>query len=181
MTFVRSLLQQHVKSLGKQCSMAQQNELLERHQKLEARITAYEHRISIIVKSDDDINWTQDGHMESIDMEMLDELSDISPDGWFTPETERIMLLSNLAEGEIDCLSLGPLAMIECKLWKGQVMEALDGLHLALGEKSLCFRQEVRNADSQWTMHRAWDNVHTLDAEAWKWRSTYQRARNALL
>ena len=56
MTFVRSLLQQHVKLLGKQCSMAQQNELLERRQKLEARITMYEHRISVIVKSDDDIN-----------------------------------------------------------------------------------------------------------------------------
>ena len=119
--------------------------------------------------------------MESIDMEMLDELSDISPDGWFTPETERIMLPSNLAEGEIDRLSLGPLATIECELWKGQVTEALDGLRLALSEKSLCFRQDVRNADSQWTMHWAWDNVHTLDAEAWKWRSTYQRARNALL
>ena len=60
-------------------------------------------------------------------------------------------------------------------------MEALDGLRLALSEKSLCFRQDVRNADSQWTMHRAWDNVHTLDAEAQKWRSTYQRACNTLL
>ena len=101
MTFVRSLLQQHVKSLGKQCSKAQQNELLERHQKLEARITVYGHRISVIVKSDDDTNWTQDGHMDSIDMEMPDELSNISPDGWFTPKTERIMLPSNLAEGEL--------------------------------------------------------------------------------
>ena len=181
MTFVRSLLQQHVKSLGKQCSMAQQNELLERCRKLEVRITVYEHRISVIVKSDDDINWTQDGHMGSIDMEMPDELSDISPDGWFTPETERIMLPSNLAEGEIDHLSLGPLATIECELQKGQVMEALDGLCLALGEKSLCFRQEVCNVDSQRTMHWAWDNVHTLDAEAWKWRSTYRRVHNALL
>ena len=81
MTFVRSLLQQHVKSLGKQCSKAQQNELLKRRWKLEARITMYEHRISVIVKSDDDIIWTQDGHMDSIDMEMPDELSDISPDG----------------------------------------------------------------------------------------------------
>ena len=161
--------------------MARQNELLERHQKLEARITAYEHRISVIVKSDDDINWTQDGHMDSIDMEMPDELFDISPDGWFTPEIERIMLPSNLAEGEIDHLSLGPLATIECELQKGQVTEALDGLRLALGEKSLCFRQEVHNADSQWTMHRAWDNVHTLDAEVQKWRSTYQCAHNALL
>jgi len=39
---------------------------------------------------------------------------------------------------------------------QSQVTDALEGLRLALGEKSLCFRTEVRNANSQWTTHRAW-------------------------
>jgi hypothetical protein len=38
----------------------------------------------------------------------------------------------------------------------------------------------VCNANSQRTLHRAWDNVHKLDSEAQKCRSTYQQARNAL-
>ena len=58
--------------------------------------------------------------------------------------------------------------------------EALDGLWLALGEKSLCFRTEVQNANTQWTMSHAWDNIHKLDTEAQKYRSIYHQARSAL-
>ena len=72
--------------------------------------------------------------------------------------------------GEIEHLSLQSFAMIEAELCKGQVADALEGLCLALGEKSLCFRTEVRNANSQRTTHRAWDNVHKLGAEAQKCR-----------
>jgi hypothetical protein len=56
--------------------------------------------------------------------------------------------------------------MIEFKLHKGQVTDALEGLCLALGEKSLHFRTEVHNANSQRTTHRAWDNVHKFDVDA---------------
>ena len=70
--------------------------------------------------------------------------------------------------------------MIEFELRKGQVTDALEGLRLALGEKSLRFRTEVRNANSQRTTHRAWDNVHKFDVDARKYRSTYRQARNAL-
>ena len=58
--------------------------------------------------------------------------------------------------------------------------DALEGLQLALGEKSLCFHMQVQNANSQWTTHRAWDNVHRLDAEACKWQSFYLLAQSVL-
>ena len=61
------------------------------------------------------------------------------------------MLPSALAPGKIDRLSLNPIAMIEAELRKGQVTDALEGLRLALGEKSLRFQTEVRNANSQRT------------------------------
>jgi hypothetical protein len=61
------------------------------------------------------------------------------PDGWFTLEMDRITLPSALAPGEINDLSLKSIAKIEAELWKGQVADALEGLQLALGEKSLCF------------------------------------------
>src|ERR1700733_3592672 len=100
--------------------------------------------------------------------------------GWFAPERESITLPSALAPGEIERQCLQLIAMVESELRKGQVMDALEGLHLALGEKSLCFRAEVRNANSQWTTHRAWDRVHKFDADVQQCCSTYQYARSAL-
>jgi len=151
------LLQRHVASLGNTCSVAQKNELLDRRRKLEARISAYEHKVSVIIKLDDDVRWaTQDGrisHMDPLAGEVSDDLLDLYPDEWFTPERERITLPSALAAGEIDHLSLKPITMIESELRKGQVTDALEGLRLALGEKSLRFQTEVRNANSQRTTH----------------------------
>jgi hypothetical protein len=178
------LLQRHVASLGNACSVAQKNELLDRRRKLEARISAYERQVSVIIKLDDDVQWSmQDGKIPALDAqagEASDDLLDLYPDEWFTPEKERITLPSALAPGEINRLSLKPIAMIEFELRKGQVTDALEGLRLALGEKSLRFRTEVRNANSQRTTHRAWDNIRKFDVDARKYRSTYRQARNAL-
>jgi hypothetical protein len=44
--------------------------------------------------------------MDSQPDEALDDLLDVYPDGWFTPEKEWITLPSALAPGEIHCLSL---------------------------------------------------------------------------
>ena len=109
--------------------------------------------MSGIIKLDDDIWWSR--HSEKIQNlgleldDIHDNLIDLDPDGWFTPETEQITLPSALAPGEIERLSLKDIANIEFKLRKGQVADSLDGLCLALGEKSLCFQTEVHNADSQ--------------------------------
>ena len=137
------LLQRHVTSLGNTYSVAQKNELLDRQRKLEVRITTYEHRMSMIMKLDDDTQWSrQGGKTQDMDPEPGDVSDDILkfyPDGWFTPEREQITLPSKLAPGEIDRLSLKQIATIEFELRKGQVTDAIHGLRLALGEKSLCF------------------------------------------
>jgi hypothetical protein len=139
-------------SLGSACSVAQKNELLDQQRKLEARISTYEHCISMIIKLDEDTQWaSQDGQNVPVDSDASDDILDLHPDGWFTPEWERISLPSALAVGEIDRQSLKSIATIEAELRKGQVLDALEGLHLALGEKSLCFRTEVWNANSQQT------------------------------
>src|SRR6202451_3805834 len=109
------LLQRHVTSLGSTYSVAQKNDLLDRRRKREARITTYEHHISVIIKLDDDTQWsTQDGKIPDMDPQpgdVLADLLDLYPDGWFTLEWERITLPSALAPGEIDCLLLRPLSM----------------------------------------------------------------------
>ena len=153
------LLLRHIRSLGSKYSVAEKNDLLDQQCKLEARLTNYEHQMSGIMKLDDDIRWSSHGKKiqnsgPELD-DIHDDLIDLDPDGWFIPETERITLPSALAPGEIECLSLKDIANIEFELQKGQVADSLDGLRLALGEKSLCFQTEVRNADSQWTTSRA--------------------------
>jgi hypothetical protein len=173
-----------VASLSAGCSVAQKNDLLDRRRKLEARISAYEQRISLIMKLDDNTLWSAEvGKGREIDADWEESSDDVLaryPDGWFTPERESITLPSALAPGELDRQSLQPIALVEAELRKGQVTDALEGLRLALGEKSLCFRAEVRNANSQRTTHRAWDRVHKFDADARQCRSTYRYARSAL-
>jgi hypothetical protein len=172
------LLQHHVVSLGSTCSVAQKNELLDRRRKLEARITAYENQILVIMKLDDDTQWSiQEGNIADIDLQVAESSDDLAEDyanEWLVPEKEQITLPSSLAPGEIEHLSIESIAMVEAELWKGQVTDSLESLHLALGEKSLCFWTEVCNANSQQTMHRAWDNVHKFDSKAWKHQATYR-------
>jgi hypothetical protein len=166
------LLQHHVESLGSMCSVAQKNKLLDRRCKLEARITAYENQILVIMKLNDDTQWSiQEGNIVDIDpqvAESSDDLAEDYADEWLVPEKERITLPSSLAPGEIEHLSIESIAMVEVELRKGQVTYSLESLRLALSEKSLCFRTEVHNANSQRTTHRAWDNVHKFDSEAQK-------------
>lgn len=63
------LLQCHVASLDSTCSVAQKNKLLDRRCKLEARIPAYDNQISVIMKPNNDTQWSiQDENIMDIDM-----------------------------------------------------------------------------------------------------------------
>ena len=90
------LLQCHVTSLGSTCSVAQKNEPLDQRHKLEARITAYEHCITEIIKLNDDTQWaTEDGHFANVDCqtgEASDDLLELDAQGSFTLERECITL-----------------------------------------------------------------------------------------
>ena len=183
-SLVRISLQRHVLSLGRTCSTAQKTDLLDRRRKLEARISCYEQHIACIIKLDDDVEWSrQSEKLPALDLqegETSDDLLDEYPEGWFTPEHERITLPSVLAPGEAERLSLEDIAQVEAELRKGQINDSLKALCLALGEKSLCFWAEVRNANSQRTTLRAWSNIHKFDADARKHRHMYNHTQNAL-
>ena len=140
--------------------------------------------MAVIMKLDDNIQWSrQGGKIPNVNLEpedMPENILELYPNGWLTPEREQITLPSALKQEEIDRLLLNDIATIEFELHKGQVVDTLDKLCLALSEKSLCFHTEVHNADSQWTTSRAWDNIHKLDTEARKSQSTYHQVQNAL-
>ncbi|KAI0244966.1 hypothetical protein BJV78DRAFT_1289900 [Lactifluus subvellereus] len=55
--------------------------------KLEARITAYEQQMAVIIKPDDDTKWLiQDPQLMDFDPDGSDDALESHPDGWFTPE-----------------------------------------------------------------------------------------------
>jgi hypothetical protein len=112
--------------------------------------------------------------------EFLDADEAHLPEMAMMPELDMLSLPSSLASGEIERNTLESIAMVEAELRRGQIQDALHGLRLALGEKSLCFRAEVCNANSQRTSQRAWANVHKHDADTRMHRKLYNHARAAL-
>jgi hypothetical protein len=147
------------------------------------RITSFERKGNVFLKLDDDARWIEEDHRES----MGDDESSYSTDSESNdipeqrPETSALPLPSSLAPGEIERLGLTDLATQEAGLRRGQINDALEGLRMALGEKSLLFRTEVRNSKSQRTSQRAWQNVNKQDLLAKRHKRAYDRARNALI
>ena len=147
------------------------------------KIISFEQKANAFMNLDEDVQWLTD-----IDNKVEEEddgnYSDDSDDSFIPenqPETRSLMLPSALSPGEITRLGLCELAKQEAALRRGQINDALEGLRMALGEKSLLFRTEVRNMKSQRTSVRAWKNVNKQDLIYKQHKSAYDRARNALI
>ncbi len=138
----------------------------------------------IMELSEEDVHWSEEAGKLRDTLDSPEGLSNNESDVYeeveFIPEQDMISLPSSLAPGEIQRHSLEDIATVEAELRKGQISDSLEGLRLALGEKSLSFRGDVRNANSQRTSQRAWANVNKYDAEARRHRRMYMCARAAL-
>jgi hypothetical protein len=180
-------LRRHIKSLGRRLSTAQKTDLLKQRQRLESRITTFEQHMTIVLHVSDDTRWTKSaGKIRTMD-DSEDEWSDSDvgsstfPEMLITPELDMLSLPSSLAPGEIHRKSLDSISTVEAELRRAQINDSLHGLRLALGEKAMSFRADVRNASSQRTSQRAWANVHKHDTDARKHRKLYNHARAALI
>ena len=166
-------------------STVQKTDLLKQRQRLESRISSFEQRINILLNVSDDTRWTPIGGKMRVMEGSEDELSDVDsatfPDETMTPESDMLSLPSSLAVGEIRRQSLHSIAIVEAELRRAQINDSLHGLRLALGEKAMSFRADVRNANSQRTSQRAWATVHKRDSDARKHRNIYNHARAALI
>jgi hypothetical protein len=143
----------------------------------------FERKASAFMALDDDTRWTTvSGKAGDDDDEEYSEMSDDDGIGEVAmhPEARTVSLPSSLAPGEIERLGLTGIAEQESQLRCGQINDALEGLRLALGEKSLLFRTQVRNARSQKTTLRAWKDVNKQDVEARQHKRVYDHARQAL-
>jgi hypothetical protein len=73
------------------------------------------------------------------------------------------------------------LAEKEAKLRHAQAADAIHSIRLALGFKSVLFRGQVREANSQRTKTRAWDAIHSVDTTVHQHARNYSMARDAYL
>lgn len=141
--------------------------------------------MSILLNVSEDTRWTNSAGKMRCTEDSEGEFSDVDsssfPDMTITPELDMLSLPSSLATGEIHRKSLDSVALVEAELRRAQINDSLHGLRLALGEKAMSFRADVRNANSQRTSQRAWATVHKHDAHARKHRNTYNHARAALI
>jgi hypothetical protein len=142
------------------------------------RITSFERKGNACLKLDDDVRWATEVNRESPEDDdsycLEDSDADNVPDD--IPETKALALPSSLAPGEIEWLGLCDLAGQEAALRWGQINDALEGLQMALGKKSLLFCMEIRNSKSQRTSLRAWQNVNKQDLVARCHKCAYDHA-----
>jgi hypothetical protein len=181
--FIRVGLQKHILTLRRKPSTVEKAELLERRRRLTVRMTGFERKGNAFLKLDDNVRWLTEVDGESMEEDEIYYSDDTDADDLpeTMPETKGLALPSSLAPGEIERLGLADLARQEATLRRGQINDALEGLRMALGEKSLLFRTDIRNSKSQRTSLKAWDNVNKQDAVARRHKRAYDRARKALI
>jgi hypothetical protein len=73
------------------------------------------------------------------------------------------------------------IAEQERELRIGQANDSLELLRDALASKSLIFRTEVRNADSQRKITRSWGEVEKVNVRIRRYVGTYRRTRAAMI
>jgi hypothetical protein len=192
----RIKLKVQIARLGQRLTRKQQDDIATSRTQLEDRIDAFHRQASLHMPSVsntdlmstgqtlwDDRNLMEDeGEMGSDDDDVFiaDDISDMD-DVESKPETASILLPSSLHMVRLDELGLTTIAGKEASLREGQANDALEGLRSALGEKSLIFRAQLRNAKSQKQSTKSWDAVHRINNRIKVQLHVYHNARQALI
>jgi hypothetical protein len=79
-----------------------------------------------------------------------------------TTEMGPLLLPSTFGFSQITVLGFGSLAEKELQLWEVQANDELQGVRMALGEKSFLFRKDLCLAQSKLKKGRAWGKVHKV-------------------
>ena len=96
------------------------------------------------------------------------------------PDQVRLPLPSMLGRDKCRELGIGDLAQQELQLRTGQANDALHEIRIALADKAVLFRTDVRYASNQAKTTRAWGKVNALDSVLHRHASVYRRCRIAM-
>jgi hypothetical protein len=170
----------------KKPSTAEKNDLLERRRRLHIRIAAYEKHVAKLAVFDggDELEIADWKDKAEEGVELSDGMSDSDDEAdqeVECPEHAAIFLPSRISPVDREKQGLTEMGRQEASLRIGQINDALQGLRVALGEKSIMLRTHIRNADSQHQMTRAWAGVTRLEVQVQKYVKRYQQARKALV
>lgn len=102
-------------------------------------------------------------------------------DGDVHSENMRLRMPSSIPSEERRRLQIQVITDAEIQLRMGQANESLAKLRLAIGNKSLLLRGQVRKADGQKQRTRAWDDVSSTEAKIKLHQQSYNSARQALV
>jgi hypothetical protein len=124
---------------------------------------------------DDDGEYDSESDQNSED-EDLDQVSNPNPN-----HGKSTLRLPSSFGAEI-CQKLGRVDVMEMEvqLRKGQAYDALEDLRVALAQKALLLRTNIRNSDSTREAAKAWTSVNNKSASINKHAATYRSAYQAL-
>jgi hypothetical protein len=122
-----------------------------------------------VVPGDFDVD---DGLDEDYDFEEQDEAE-------IPSEVVVLPLPSNIISVEVKS-SIKSLISVERELRKGQANDALEGLRVALANKSLIFSKDVNPSKTTKQTTRAWDSVRNIQSHVLAHARSYERAWEAL-
>lgn len=97
------------------------------------------------------------------------------------PEDDSLLMPSYLDASQRSSKEIQKLALQELQLRQAQANDSLESLRLALANKSLRFRKDVRTSKTYTTRNSAWLCVDQESAKVSKHTASYNRARNAML
>lgn len=126
--------------------------------------------------------YDDDRPTESSDRESQPD--NMQPDDEFIdqrPEETVLPLPSNLGLEKCKCLGAEGLASLELELRAGQANDALHEIRLALADKAVLFRTDVRHSKSQAMSTRAWGKVHAVEAIVTRHSDIYRACRSAMM
>jgi hypothetical protein len=96
-------------------------------------------------------------------------------------ETCPLPLPSIFGFPQITLLGLNSLVDKELKLREGQANDELQGVRMALSEKSFLFRKNVHLAQSKFKKGRAWSKVHAVSCWVQAQYQVYNAARATMV
>ena len=108
----------------------------------------------------------------------IEEITEEEPET--TPENIPLYLPSAFTASQRKSLGWQEFGKMELQLREGQANDLLERLRECLAEKSLRFRTEVRPANSQKKVTRAWGSVHRIDNQIKETVVMYRTARDAI-
>lgn len=181
-------LSAQIRKLGRSWTKEQKLDIAKKRQKLQTRIEQFNKKILHFIPDDIDPANFVDAEDGDQDMpEYLEETPE-DEDNVFTEhpasrsqrhaENHILYLPSFMGE---DKAELETLVEAEKQLRQGQANDALHELRIALSQKSVTFRTQIRAAKTQMTKTRAWTRVNNLDAQVRQHGRIYTAARKAML